>query len=353
MLGRVGPPVPPHPGAPPLRGVNPRIDGLQLEVEASAGRVSNPEPRTPNPVTTPETRDPQATATGAVVPARLVLDLRRALAAGAARTPLDPPGGGAWLAVCSLLCLAAGFGLLLGGGYHAGFSALNAQGAAYPPWLVQSVTVLGGDAVPLALGLFLARRYPRVLLALILAALAAFLYSRGFKLLFDTARPPAVLAAGTFNLIGPPRLEWSFPSGHSVTAGVFFGVLVYYTRWIELRVLWVLIAVLVGLSRVALGVHWPVDVAFGLAGGVLSAWLGVRLTARFSALASEPRAHLTMVAVCAGGALTLLVAGGGAPAVQPLLDGLAAGALFWALGGYLVVPLLRRRSPSDDSGGGG
>jgi membrane-associated phospholipid phosphatase len=300
-----------------------------------------------------ETRDPQTTATGATVPARLILDLRRALAEGAARTPLEPPGGGGWLAVWCLVCLAAGFGLRLGGGYHAGFSVLNALGAAYPPWLVQSVTALGGDAVPLALGLFLARRYPRVLLALILAALAAFLYSRGLKWLFETARPPAVLAAGTFNLIDPPRLYLSFPSGHSVTAGAFFGVLVYYARWVEARVLWVLIAVLVGLSRVALGVHWPVDVAFGLAGGVLSAWLGARLTAHFSGLATEPRVHLTLVAVCVGGALTLLLAGGGSPAVQPRLNGLAAGALLWALGGYLVVPLWRGRSPSDDPGGGG
>jgi membrane-associated phospholipid phosphatase len=271
----------------------------------------------------------------------LALDLRRALVLGAARTPLDPPGGGAWLAAWSLACVTAGVSLLLGCGYHAGFSGLNALGTAYPPWAVQWFTALGGDAVPFALGLFFARRYPRMLWAVILAAVAAILYSRGLKPLFDAARPPAVLAAEGFNLIGPALRQVSFPSGHSVAAGTFCGVMVYYARWGETRMLWVLIGVLVGLSRVAVGVHWPVDVAFGLAGGVLSAWLGARLAARWQTRATDVRTHLGMAGLCAVGAVAVLVTEGDYPLARPLLQALAAGALLWGLGGYVLVPLGR------------
>lgn len=273
----------------------------------------------------------------------LARDLNRALAAGAARTPLTPPGGGAWLAAWALACLTAGLALWLAGGYHAGFSGLNAAADTYPAWVLQWLTAVGGDAVPFALGLFLARRYPRVLLALALAAILAIAYSRGLKPLFDTARPPAVLPLADFNLIGPALRRASFPSGHSVAAGAFCGVLVYYARRTETRVLWVLLASLVGLSRVAVGVHWPVDVAFGLAGGALSAWIGARLAARWGAMATRPAIHLTLVAICALCAVTLLRGAGHYPLARPLLQALGGTALAYALAGYVVMPLVRLR----------
>ncbi|AUB79537.1 phosphatase PAP2 family protein [Candidatus Thiodictyon syntrophicum] len=270
-------------------------------------------------------------------------DLRRALAIGAARTPLDPPGGGAWLAAWALACLTTGLTLWLAGGYHAGFAGLNAAADSYPGWVLQWLTAVGGDAAPFALGLFLARRYPRVLLALMLAAILASAYSRGLKPLFDAARPSAVMPLADFNLIGPALRRASFPSGHSVAAGALCGVLVYYARWSETRVLWVLLATLVGLSRVAVGVHWPVDVAFGLAGGVLAAWIGARLAARWGALASKPGVHLTLVAICALSAISLLPGGGDYPLARPLLQALGGAALAYALAGYVVMPLVRRR----------
>ena len=270
-------------------------------------------------------------------------ELRRALVAGAARTPLDPPGGGAWLAAWALACLTVGLTLWLAGGYHVGFLGLNAVADSYPGWVLQWLTAVGGDAAPFALGLFLARRYPRVLLALMLAAILASAYSRGLKPLFDAARPPAVMPLADFNLIGPALRRASFPSGHSVAAGAFCGVLVYYARWSETRVLWVLLATLVGLSRVAVGVHWPVDVAFGLAGGVLAAWLGVRLATRWSAAATRPGTHLALVTLCALGALWLLLGPVAYPLARPLLQGLGGAALAYAIAAYVIVPLLRHR----------
>jgi len=74
---------------------------------------------------------------------------------------------------------------------------------------------------------------------------------------------------------------YAFPSGHSITAMLLYGVL-GFLLWRGLRVRWrrmlavAICAVLVlaiGLSRIYLGVHWPTDVVASiLLGGV---WLSL------------------------------------------------------------------------------
>jgi len=56
---------------------------------------------------------------------------------------------------------------------------------------------------------------------------------------------------------------YSFPSGHSQSAVGTFGALAVMTKGRVLRILWILIAVLVPLSRMYLGVHTPMDVLVG------------------------------------------------------------------------------------------
>lgn len=266
-------------------------------------------------------------------------DLHGALTAGVARTPLDPTGGAPWLATWAWSCLVAGLALLLACGYEGGFTRLNGWASSYPAWFWQWLTVLGDERVPFALSLFIARRRPRVFWALVLGALVATAYSRGLKPLFDLPRPPAVLSPDQLNLIGPALRRASFPSGHSVTAGVFFGVLVYYARRPEIRALWVTTALLAGLSRVAVGVHWPVDVAFGLLGGVLSAWAGARLAARWSGLALDASVHLALITLACIFTLTLTYWDGGYTLARPLLTTLGWSALAYTVLVYGLGPL--------------
>jgi len=266
-------------------------------------------------------------------------DLSAALAAGAARTSLAPPGGALWLSRWAFACLIAGLTLLAACGYQGGFDRLNGWAAAYPDWVWQWLTSLGDERVPFALSLFIARRRPRVFWALVLAALAAAAYSRGLKPLFDMPRPPAVLGPDAFNLIGPGHRRSSFPSGHSVTAGVFFGVLVYYARRVDLRVLLLLLGVLAGSSRVAVGVHWPVDVAFGLFGGALAAWAGGRMAARWPRPATDASVHLAFVTLACFLTATLTYWDGGYPLARPLLAALGWGALAYVVIDYGLRPL--------------
>jgi membrane-associated phospholipid phosphatase len=279
-------------------------------------------------------------------------DLRQALAAGAERSPIESASGAAWLFLWALVAAALGLSLYLLAGYQAGFLQLNAAATSWPNWLWQDLTMLGDERVAFVLALFFARRYPRVFWTLICAALLGAAYSRGLKPLLDAPRPPSVLAADAFQLIGPDLKHESFPSGHSVTAGVFFGVLIYYARRLHWRLLFLLLALLAGMSRVAVGVHWPVDVAAGLAGGALAAWAGAWLARRSPWGIYDGAVHLAFVVVAGIVAAGLWLGDVAYPAATLPVKLLAAAALGYAVLVYLLLPLWRglRSEPAADSG---
>ncbi len=270
-------------------------------------------------------------------------DLEERLVAGADRTSINSPGGALWLSRWAWVALIVALTLYASGGYEAGFLRINAAASAYPDWMWEWLTVLGDTRVPFALALLFALRYPRLFWALILAAVVAAAYSRGLKELLDTTRPPGVLAADSFNLIGPSHRRASFPSGHTVTAAVFFGVLIYHTPRVTLRTLFMTLAVLAGLSRVAVGVHWPVDVAAGLLGGALAAWAGARLAARWPQPATNLSIHLSLVAIGLVLAIALIFDDAGyhlAGAPMAILGTASLGAVLIQ---YVIRPVLRYR----------
>jgi membrane-associated phospholipid phosphatase len=270
--------------------------------------------------------------------------LAQSLAAAAERGPATAPAGARWLLGWVLLCAAAGVGLRLfgGDGYHSGFLTLNGLFAQLPSSFWQWLTVLGDERVVLALALLLSYRHPRVFWTLICAAVVAIAYSRGLKPLFDAARPPAVLPSGSFELIGAEHRRHSFPSGHSVTASVFFGVLVYYARRWHWRLLFLALGTAAGLSRIAVGVHWPVDVMAGLAGGALAALIGATLARRSLWGVYDPGIHLAFVVLAGFAAIGLFFDDGGYPAAAVPLQWLSVVALSVALFQYLILPLVRR-----------
>jgi membrane-associated phospholipid phosphatase len=268
-------------------------------------------------------------------------DLRNALESGFRRTPAVSPEGGLWLARWAVICVLVGLTLLLFCGYQGGFFRLNALAAQLPTRFWQWLTVLGDERVAFALTLFFTRRYPRVFWSLIAAALLGVAFTHSLKPLISALRPPAVLEDGTFNLIGPGHRKGSFPSGHSVTVAIFCGVWVYYARARVSRLLLILLAVLAGLSRVAVGVHWPVDVAAGFAGGIAAAWLGVKLAGGAQLFGSDPSIHLAFVTLAAIMAISLLLWDGGYPGASDVQRLLAVASLSSAVFAYLISPALR------------
>jgi len=117
---------------------------------------------------------------------------------------------------------------------------------------------------------FLGRR-PDVVWQYTLAFLLGGIFVHGMKEAFSTLRPPASLLEGSFHLIGPALQNNAFPSGHTTAIFVLAGLvcLQRINVWFKFGAL--LLAILVGLSRIANGVHWPVDVLGAAGGGWLMA----------------------------------------------------------------------------------
>jgi membrane-associated phospholipid phosphatase len=158
---------------------------------------------------------------------------------------------------------------------------------AAPLWVC--LTLLGDTSVALLLvsPLMLAR--PRAWFSAVLAVPLGGLYSVGLKYLAAVPRPAAVIDHTQFTIIGPALTGHnSFPSGHSitamaVTAAVLAAVVPRPKRWAHAA--WIVVTVLLGLSvclsRIALGAHWPLDVAAGAAGGWLAGLLGAAIGRRW------------------------------------------------------------------------
>lgn len=248
-----------------------------------------------------------------------------------------PPATGADLCCALVLALLTLTGLTLyaAGGYHAAFHAVNGLAPALPRWLWQGITMLGDERVAIALALLLARRHPQVLYAILVAALLATLANRGIKLGAEQLRPPAVLPPDSFHSLGPANKRLSFPSGHTVTAFVLFGVLAYHLRrW---RVPLLVLAALAGLSRVTIGVHWPVDVLAGAVIGLAAAWAGVHLAARWR-WGRRPSVHFAVVALGAVAAVLLVIDDAGYDSSLWIRLPIAVAALGVVAWNYVVVP---------------
>lgn len=158
-------------------------------------------------------------------------------------------------------------------------------GPAWLPDVMRDITALGGTAVLtlLVAGLtgFLAITGRRRTALLVLAAvLSGVLVSTLFKHGFARPRPDLVPH-------GTRVTSASFPSGHAMMSALVYltlGAMLAGTESTRRARIYVLacsaaLALLIGLSRVYLGVHWPTDVIAGWTLGTLWA-LGASLVLR-------------------------------------------------------------------------
>jgi undecaprenyl-diphosphatase len=164
-------------------------------------------------------------------------------------------------------------------------SAADAAAPAGPGWLedfARDVTALGGLPVlalvaAASVGFLLLDGKRRQALFVTASILGGWALTLGLKAAFERPRPEAALHRSVVYTA-------SFPSGHAVMSTVTYltlgALLAGVTPRIRMKaylMAWAsLTAMLVGVSRVYLGVHWPTDVLAGWAVGgswALLCWL--------------------------------------------------------------------------------
>ncbi len=171
-----------------------------------------------------------------------------------------------------LLCLTF---LTLLGNNKSLFVEINSFTEHFSPFIWANLTFLGDTMPVCAIMLLFIRKRPDLIWSGIIATVIATLIANLVKFYFNIPRPPAVIDRNLINIIGPALSSHSFPSGHTVTIFSIVTILMFYfTKFIS-RILLILLAILVGLSRIAVGVHWPADVLAGAIVGILCAATGV------------------------------------------------------------------------------
>lgn len=124
---------------------------------------------------------------------------------------------------------------------------------------------------------FLRTHHPRYVFAFLVVALGSALTNGVLKVLFALPRPTDPIALVTID-------SFSFPSGHSAVSFAVYGFLIFLalhrkastTQKAAAAFLAVLI-LLIGFSRLYLGVHYLSDVLGGFLVGALWLYVGIRI----------------------------------------------------------------------------
>lgn len=168
------------------------------------------------------------------------------------------------------------------------FYEINSALSQFPE-VIYNLTQIGDAMVFLSLiGIFIVLA-PKIWEAAVPAALFSLLFSKLFKSLFSVPRPAGILDQDSFHIIGKTLVGFSsLPSGHSITVFTFLTVLMFGFMPKELgkKIAWFALVVFVGLivalTRVGVGAHYPLDVVSGSITGYICGLLGIFTMRKFN-----------------------------------------------------------------------
>lgn len=111
------------------------------------------------------------------------------------------------------------------------------------------------------------------------AVLTSVLLNNTIKDIFKMKRP--IGEEGIRTLREQTATGYSFPSGHTQSASSFYGAMAIYLKKRVMYIIATVMIILVGFSRLYLGVHYPKDVIVGGILGVLTSLVCYKLYNRF------------------------------------------------------------------------
>ena len=140
-----------------------------------------------------------------------------------------------------------------------------------------NITLYGDAAMVMILMLPLAAKRPDIVVKSFIAALISAFFLHAFKEFLSVPRPPAIFPAELFHQLGHQFSASSFPSGHAAAPFVLATMIIFLVTDMRIRSAVIIYASIIALSRIATGVHWPIDILGGMFFGWFSAFLSMKL----------------------------------------------------------------------------
>lgn len=143
----------------------------------------------------------------------------------------------------------------------------------YFDYIMPKLTNLGGplisSSILFALLLFGNRRYKLIGFEMFFALTISQIIVHSLKRILSRERPYKILQQ--LNTFGINLKDYSFPSGH--TAASFSIATTLALNLPKMSIIVFIVAIVIGISRIYLGVHYPTDVAAGMVIGFTIAFI--------------------------------------------------------------------------------
>jgi membrane-associated phospholipid phosphatase len=168
-----------------------------------------------------------------------------------------------------------------------GFIAINSRGNIADEKVWSFITLMGDTGILWPMLLIFSIASMKTIYAVLAAVPMGGFLSVLLKKLFDSPRPSGLLESFDIHVIGPVLTTHSYPSGHTITIfAAISAIILSYSFQAKLlgsilKIGLFIFAIFVGISRIMVGAHWPLDCLAGACVGWISGVTGIYLSRKY------------------------------------------------------------------------